>query len=133
MVQIGRMRHRLEIYETPETVDDGMGGEETQNQQISSFDDRVNVDSGVMEAQVCIDLYLYEPVITVWANVEVDQGMRDERERQLEFTNKYKIIMRSAAYELTTKNVLIWNGLQLSIHSIQPDMKDNFLTVIAWG
>lgn len=65
--------------------------------------------------------------ITLWARVEQDrQAVRSPEGKQALTRNNYKVTVRAAAYDITTANLLEWNGKELTIEGVQRDEKHRY-------
>jgi len=96
---VGRMTERVDVYSVIQGQPDGIGGYVT-----------------TKELQA-----------TLWARVEQDrQALRTPEGKQALTRNSYKVTIRSGAYDITTANLLVWLGKELTIEGVQRDEKHRY-------
>ena len=102
---IGRLRHRVNVYEVQQGQGDTMGGYDTTKVLAGTF----------------------------WATVTELDGNR-QPESQASYTRSLvEIKMRTGAYAVTAKNIVEWEGIEYTIHSITTDVKKRFTILQAWA
>ncbi len=102
---IGAYRHRVTIYEITQGPTDDIGG----------FD-VVKTNAGIY-----------------WAKVSELSGARSQALHGADNTTGVTIDIRSGSYEITTKNIVSYMGIEYTISSITKDALKRITTVTAWA
>lgn len=102
---IGKMRQRVDILETVNDAPDGFGGFTTTTTNVSA----------------------------VWARVEETSGGRNQQTQTTVAGINYKVTMRTGAYNLTTDNLIGWEGKEIKIDSLTKDELKRYTIIEGWA
>lgn len=102
---IGRFRSRVDIIEVVQGQPDGIGGYATTQSVVG----------------------------TVWANVEEVDGTRVLEGNRVTNHSPYNITLRTGTYNLTTENILRYNGTDMTINSVRVDQDKRWTIVQAYA
>ena len=103
-MSIGKLRKRIGIYKIEQAAPDGIGGFDTNR---------------VLDA-------------TIWAEVIELTGSRLETTATVDNLNPLQIKFRNDSYDLSPNNLINYEGMDITIHSITKDPVKWFTTVIGW-
>jgi len=99
---VNQLRNRVKIYEIG-YVSDGMGG----GSKASSY------------------------ILDMWARIERNDGSRFQEGDMLTTTKPVIITLRAGAYQITTNNLIRFNGREFTISSVAYDERNRFTTCVA--
>lgn len=100
---------------------------------IASKRTRLNIDEvtytkDTIGGQVPVRLTVKQ----TWAEVKELTGNRGALLRELQNTQPIEIIIREKSYDITPKNIISYNGNDITIHSITRDFPRRYTTILGW-
>ena len=100
---INKLRNRVSLYALT-YISDGMGGS-TQTKTLVS---------------------------QLWARIEQQDGSRQQQGDLLNTTKPVIITVRAGSYTITTDNIIGFEGVDYTIHSVSYDERNRFTNIVAY-
>lgn len=98
MTAIGKMRFKVKVYTITQGQPDGIGGYTTTKDLSGTF----------------------------WAAVKENNGSRTGQDNTVINRTALTVTMRTGSFDLTTENIIEYNGIDLTINSITKDPLSRF-------